>query len=364
MNNSYIVGINSVIAPSYNPVEIINMIYPPAMVSERTNQVIKKLARQVGIRNRSTVRDTSRYPELKLLNTSYSSKEWGKKLIREVTHNSGIEFDDIGFLSVSYNASSHQEFIPNLACQIAQDLQLNLNSPPEVLPYLGCGGGMFAIQSAIEYCKKNNKTAVVFIFDQCSWTANPIYDKESPNFKRNLRSNLLFNDGGVAVLIAPDCLLSKVKSDIALKIRDINVGYSPGAAISMVGTSFLVDDGVEEVMPKLVSSKSVMPLLLNNHLSVQDIDEWSIHQGDIPILNRFKEIDTLGLTEKDIEASKNLFENFGNFSSPSVFFILEHFFHAKKNAQSTGVAVSFGAGYYYGSLLYERTSLIKNASSA
>lgn len=356
-SSAHLVAIKSVIAPLYDPVEIMDFYYPPQTSSEQMNTLAKKSAHLSGIHNRSTVLDLAALPEKRLVNSASSSEEWGKHLIREIVNGCGIAFDDIGFLSVSYNISSHQNVLPNLACQIAQNLDLNLNSIPEVLPYLGCAGGIFSIKSAFEYCKKNDRAAVVFVFDQCTWAGNPIYDKEDNNFKKSLRANLLFNDGGIALLIVPDILLPKINSDTAFKILDVNVGHSPGNSIRMEGAKFLVGDSVADIMPELVSSRSIRPLLQNNQLSVENIDEWSIHQGGSKVLDMFKKNEILGLTEKDIEMSMKLFQKFGNFSSPSCLFVLEQFFNSKRSYPAAGVVVGFGAGYYYGSLLYERIGL-------
>ena len=42
-------------------------------------------------------------------------------------------------------------------------------------------------------------------------------------------------------------------------------------------------------MPHLASKNSIIPLLKRNNLNPNLIKEWSIHQGGLPILEKFKD---------------------------------------------------------------------------
>lgn len=182
--------------------------------------------------------------------------------------------------------------------------------------------------------------------------ANPIYDMGNDDFKANLRSHLLFSDGAVGLLIMPESMV-KTEKDKYMEIIDINTGFHLGDAIQMKKGRFLVADNIKDVMPKLVSNNSILPILKNNNLSVKQVDEWSIHQGGIPVLQKFMDKDILGLSKKQITESLELFKKYGNFSTPSCFFVLNSFFNKTINKGQYGAIVSFGAGYYYGTILYK-----------
>ena len=83
--------------------------------------------------------------------------------------------DEIGFLSVSYNISSHVDVLPNLACQVATERRLKLVAPPQEMPYYGCASGILQIESAVEFCRRSNKAALVIVLEQCTWAYSPIH---------------------------------------------------------------------------------------------------------------------------------------------------------------------------------------------
>ena len=64
--------------------------------------------------------------------------------------------------------------------------------------------------------------------------------------------------------------------------------------------------------------------------------------------------DISSVSAGDIDTS--VFEKYGNFSSPSVMFVLETWFKdAKrplKDEKTRGCAISFGAGYFMGGMTY------------
>lgn len=352
MNNSYIVGVRSIVAPAHDPIEMIDVYYPPSIDSGQTNRFARRVARTIGIDQRYSILDVGAFPDKILIDNSHTPQEWGRLLISGTIEEFPLARSDIGFLSVSFNISSHQDLLPNLACQIAHETGLTLDAMPETVPYLGCAGGIFSIKSAIEYTRNNDKAAIVYVFDQCSWAAKPIHDIRDPNFKKSLRTHLLFNDGAVALLIVPDSILERKPFRKRLKVVDIDTGFYPGAAIGMKDGGFLVGDDVEATMPKLVSERSIRPLLERNSVPIDEVDEWSIHQGGITVLEAFRKQDTLGLTDSAIAESRDCFAEYGNLSSPSCLFVLEKNFNKPAGSMETGVVSGFGAGYYFGSMLY------------
>ncbi|MCL2931529.1 MAG: hypothetical protein MGG11_04305 [Trichodesmium sp. MAG_R03] len=66
---------------------------------------------------------------------------------------------------MGYNVISHQEILPNLACQIAIDADLQLEEMPIELAYYGCAAGIFAINEAFSYCQTYQKAAFVYVFN-------------------------------------------------------------------------------------------------------------------------------------------------------------------------------------------------------
>ena len=353
-SNVYLVAIESSIPDVYAPSDLVKAHYPEEKIGRKTAKYASLLSAKMGLASRTSVLDLAALPEKQLKDQRFAPKAWGVRMLRDLMAQSGVS--DIGFASVAYNISSHQEILPNLACQITQELGLDLDAIPQVLPFYGCAAGIFALRSAVEYCQKNQRAAAVFTFDQCSWINSPLHDHDNPLFRENLRANLLFSDGAVAILLVPQALMTPSLAKRALRVVDTDVGYSPGDAIKMKGELFLVGDEVANTMPQLVAAKSVRPLLAKHGLGAAQVQEWSIHQGGANVLDKFKDTNILGLTDAQLEASRALFFQFGNFSAPSCLFVLERHFHAPVGKSSTGAVVGFGAGYYYGTLLYEKAA--------
>ncbi|MEM9897512.1 MAG: 3-oxoacyl-[acyl-carrier-protein] synthase III C-terminal domain-containing protein, partial [Bacteroidota bacterium] len=120
---------------------------------------------------------------------------------------------------------------------------------------------------------------------------------------------------------------------------------------------FLINKDLKNQIPEVVADKMVRPILTKNNLSVEEINEWSIHQGGTAILQRFGEEKILGLSDKALERSQRLFNQYGNFSAPSCLFVLDSFFHNPEDGAKVGdrgTVVGFGAGYYLGMMIYTR----------
>jgi hypothetical protein len=139
-----------------------------------------------------------------------------------------------------------------------------------------------------------------------------------------------------------------------LRIIDVDTGFRLGDAITMKRGHFLVGDDIKGTMPELVASESIAPLLTRNEMAPADIPDWAIHQGGLPVLMKFRDNGILGLTDRQLADSAASFAEYGNLSSASCFFTLRQQFERPSIAPSRGMVVAFGAGYYFGSFLYEK----------
>ena len=75
-------------------------------------------------------------------------------------------------------------------------------------------------------------------------------------------------------------------------------------------------------------------------LSLADVKSWAIHPGGPRILTAVEE--TLGLGPEATFASRKVFRDCGNISSPTVLFILDKL--RQRNAPRPAVAIAFGPG--------------------
>ncbi|WP_457625569.1 3-oxoacyl-[acyl-carrier-protein] synthase III C-terminal domain-containing protein [Persephonella sp.] len=331
-----------------DPFEIANAFYPADRVGKKVNLLARKMVETIGIEKRPFVLDLEKLPEKKLKKEEDHPLYWGEKVIGSFIDLVGRE--NIGFLSMSYNISYHTDYLPNLITQIVLRTGLNLDRPPEELPYYGCASGVISIKNAVSYCKTHGKAAVVFVFDQCSNLAYIPSGSDDPYIKKTIKSNLLFSDGAAGLLIIPE---SMKPSKTLPEIIDVRTGYTPGDGIKMENGAFILQNQVKDIVPPVVSEKVIKPVLEKHGFKKEDIQEWSIHQGGIAIIDKFKEDDILGLSEEQIARSKELFHRYGNLSSPSCFLTFDSFFNEEKEKSGdAGMIVGFGAGYYMASALY------------
>ncbi|WP_457642485.1 3-oxoacyl-[acyl-carrier-protein] synthase III C-terminal domain-containing protein [Persephonella sp.] len=344
----FIASTMTLIPDLIDPEVIVDAFYPEEKVGSRVNLLAKRMAQNIGIKKRPFVLDLDSLPEKKLRENKDHPVLWGERIINHFVDLVGKE--NIGFFSMSYNISYHIDYLPNLATQIVLKTGLNLDMPPEELPYYGCASGVLSIKNAVSYCKNHRKAAVVFVFDQCSKLAYIPSDRNDPYIKKTMKSNLLFSDGAAGLLIVPENLRP---DNQVMEIIDLKIEYKAGDGIKMENGAFMLGNHVKDTVPPIVSQKVIKPILEEYNFSKEDIIEWSIHQGGLAIIDKFKDPDILGLTEDQISRSKEFFHKYGNLSSPSCFLTLDSFFHEKKDKKGeTGMIVAFGAGYYMGSVLY------------
>ncbi len=349
-NVVYVVDVATLLPPRYPSQEVLDRFYGQPGVARDVLTFATKAGKNAGVETRSSVLDLDEYPSRKLISSAHTPKNWCCSLIDAVSIM--LPTEKIGFLGISYNMSSHVDVLPNLACQVAAKRRLNLIAPPQEMAYHGCASGILQIEAAVEFCRRSNKAALVIAFEQCTWASAPICEKDNDDFRSSLRAHLLFSDGAAAVLVVPESMVGEFPT--ALRVVAVSTGFRLGHAITMKNGHFLVGDDIRGTMPELVASECISPLLAKQGLSPSDISDWAIHQGGLPVLKKFKDASILGLTDTQLADSADTFAEFGNLSSASCLFTLRRQFERPTGATSHGMVVAFGAGYYFGCLLYEK----------
>ena len=348
----YIAGTASVLPPKFPAAHVADKFYPTRLCSERANALARRVTANFGIKERPVCIDLERIPERVLADDSQHPLSWCLALIRNLL--TIVPASEVGYVGVAYNTSLHTNNLPNLACQAAIHSGIAPSIAPEEFANYGCAGGFYPLRTAIQYCKRNEKAAIAIVFDQCTSRASFCYDPDHEMFKMDLKINLLFSDGAAAVLVIPERLRSGI-SGVLPKIRDLVTAFTLSDIIRFEDTRFILGDQVRAEVPKLVADSVIRPLLSKNDILMEEVLEWSIHQGSRDILGRFSEPAILGLSEQQLARSRLLFEQLGNMSAASCFQVLHSFCRARDPEKRgvLGVAVGFGAGFYKASLLYQ-----------
>ena len=350
--NDVFIGATTTTFPSPLPaLQVAEKCYPPHLCSDHVTTLAKRFAANFGIKRRTICIDLERIPEKVLTHASHHPLAWCTTLIENLS--TVLPIDQIGYLGVAYNATLHTETLPNLACQTAMQTDMAPEIAPEEFAHYGCAGGFFPLQTAIQYCRCNQKAAIVIVLDQCSSRCSFCYDPSDTMFKMDLKANLLFSDGAAAVLLIPERMRPAFARPV-LKIIDLLLDFHLSDTIRFTETRFILGEQLKNEIPPIVVDSVIQPILAKHSLMPADIAEWSIHQGSKAILARFADPALLGLTDHQLSRSAHLFEQFGNMSAPSCFFVLDSFFREGHNHQQPryGAVVGFGAGFYQACLLY------------
>ncbi len=77
-------------------------------------------------------------------------------------------------------------------------------------------------------------------------------------------------------------------------------------------------------------------------LQVKDVKHWALHTGGEKILNTIKE--EIGLSEEQLRASRGILSEYGNMSSPTVWFVLRKLMDSGIENGEWCIIVAFGAG--------------------
>ena len=129
-----------------------------------------------------------------------------------------------------------------------------------------------------------------------------------------------------------------------LKILSINFLIFIFLFSTANSNSLIEGEEIKNNMPDIISEKLIKPILKNNNLAVNQVQDWSLHQGGLPILQSFTDEKNLNLTNEQIRRSKQMFQKHGNLSSPSAFVVLESFFQQPSTNSSYGIIASLVLG--------------------
>lgn len=152
-------------------------------------------------------------------------------------------------------------------------------------------------------------------------------------------SNALFSDGAGAAVIweRPEGLeLVASASRYLPELRDhIRYVHKKGQLYNRITTQLpqIIKKEVAHVVKDLLASRS---------LRVEDVSRWAMHTGGEKIINEIKK--ELGLSEPQLSATRTVLSEYGNMSSPTVWFVLRKLLDEGIEKGEWCMMVAFGAG--------------------
>jgi predicted naringenin-chalcone synthase len=223
---------------------------------------------------------------------------------------------------------------PGISTYLIENLGLSRNTMVYDLLGGGCGGAIPNLQLADALIKKADGGAVVSVsVEICSATFQMA---DNPSL---IISNILFGDGAAAAVLRGKSNGLEIIDSASLYIPEereyIRYIHKNGQLHNQLSVS--LHNHVRKAVSQVVNG-----LLSRHSLKIADIPHWALHTGGDKIINSIK--DEIGLSEEQLAATRTILFEYGNMSSPTVFFVLNRLIEAGMEKNDLCMMVAFGAG--------------------
>ena len=259
-----------------------------------------------------------------------------RQAIAETSHSTG----DICALVVN---TCTGYICPGLSTYLAEELGLRPAAKLFDLVGSGCGGAIPNLQVAESFLPESDGGIVVSIsVEICSATF------QVGNDVSLIVSNALFGDGAAAAVLSRRAegwrLVHSTSTTRPLYREAIRYIHKNGELHNQLAKE--VPEFASAIVPEVVED-----LLVSCRVPRHEIKHWALHPGGDKVLNALQQ--GLGLTDTQMAPSRHILRNFGNMSSPTVWFILESV------AEQAGpdeycLMAAFGAGFSAHACLLQR----------
>lgn len=226
---------------------------------------------------------------------------------------------------------------PGIDLEIMEAMDLPPNIFRTSVNFMGCYAAIHALKMADAFCNGDVNANVVIV---CTELCTLHFQKE--NSIDNITSTLLFGDGCAAVLVKNNdaqekgLVMKNFFSDVAFKGKKDMSWQLSSKGFLMTLTGY-VPDLVKEDFNILLNKA-----LSNAAVKKESITHWCIHPGGKKILESIEQ--STGLKKDDLQYSYNVLRDYGNMSSPTVFFVLYEILKALQNNQEQQATI-FGAAF-------------------
>ncbi|MDA8387906.1 MAG: hypothetical protein M0Z58_04475 [Nitrospiraceae bacterium] len=209
----------------------------------------------------------------------------------------------------------------------------------------GCGGAIPNLEVARGLLSRRNGVVASVSVEICSCTFQMGEDLSL------MLSNALFADGAAAAILWDRPQGFELGAGAAF--------YAPEhrESIRYVHKGGQLHNQLSPDLPELVKEaarEAVGEALRLAGLEKGDVRHWALHTGGEKIINAVR--DALGLSEGQVLAARRVLADFGNMSSPTVWFVLKRI--TESEAVESGdwcMMVAFGAGLSAHALLLRKT---------
>ena len=272
------------------------------------------------------------------LNARYlrGAMETGCRAVEACLHSAGLTPRDVDMFAV---ASCTGYVCPDVGSRMIGHMKFRDDVERAPLIGLGCAGALPALQRVWDYAAaRPGRIALMLAVEICS--ASYYIDDEL----ETVVGNAICGDGAAALLISTEANGAARYPQVI----DFQTYLDP-AQLDKVG--FEQKEGKLRIVLALeirdlaapLIERSLETLLKRNGLRREDIRFWVAHPGGRKVINNVQE--KLGLSEAQVQFSKDIYRNFGNMSSATVVFVLEEVARrGNPRPGDLGVMIALGPG--------------------
>ena len=228
---------------------------------------------------------------------------------------------------------------PGLDLEILEALDLSRDIFRTAINFMGCYAAIHALKLAKLICDSEPDAVVLVVATElCTIHFQQHYSLD------NASSSLLFGDGSAAVLLSgaskasPGITLDRFYAKVSGRGKN-DMAWELGSKGFLMTLSGYIPQLIEEDIVCLTENA-----LRINGLSLADITSWCVHPGGRKILDTVQK--KLDLPDAGIQQSRDVLENYGNMSSPTILFVLKEILDKAKKQQAPSkiFGLAFGPG--------------------
>ncbi len=270
---------------------------------------------------------------------------------RDALSRAGLGAESVGALVVN---TCTGYLCPGLSSYLAEDLHLPHDIRTLDITGMGCGAALPNLESTAGLLQVDNRRPALSVaVEICSSTLfmgpDPALIVSNSIFGDGAAASVLIADNNDADTIAP-AKIAGFSSIVHPEFRELLRYRQEGGRLRNY-----LSIKVPRIGAKL-AGKALDQLLEPRRLRRSDIRWWAVHAGGTAVLDRVGEL--LGIDSAGLQFSREVFENYGNMSSPSVLFGLDSILrNGKPAAGDLGVLLAFGAGFSAFAALIEFTGV-------
>jgi predicted naringenin-chalcone synthase len=224
---------------------------------------------------------------------------------------------------------------PGLDFHLVRALGLSESVERYNLGFMGCYAAFPALRMAQQFCQVNPQAVVMVVcLELCSLHLQINGNTDS------LLGNAIFADGTAVAIVSsrtPKAHRAAFRLDRFVSAMAPEGGGDMAWEIGQNGFNIVLSSYVPDII-----AANIKGIVQDTAGQADEVDLWAIHPGGKAILDKVQH--ELGLTPEHVMASRNILRDFGNMSSVTILFVLQHMLEHQAEQSARVCAMAFGPG--------------------